>query len=143
MVGVVRINKGGVSILLRLLPVKILIGCFLLVSFSVSHAKPIYSVKIQHKLVFDNGVLVSNGFVRGRVNGKVVAFKLSKTVKILIKSYCYTNCDKEFIYKKVSLNYFKVKSKDKKDSVLIDDPVIVVLNRFGFVGKIIILRMPE
>ena len=147
MAGRAGVRKDRVNDFLKLSFTKFLIIYFLIILYGVSQAKsfdhPNNHPNFSHRLVFDSGVTISGDSVLGKMSGKTVELRLSRKFDILIKSYCYGNCGKEISYRKISLKSLKVRNKSRESGVRIDDPVIVVLNRLGFVKKIIILRIPE
>ena len=143
MAGRAGVRKDRVNDFLKLSFTKFLIIYFLFILYGVSQAKSFNHPNFSHRLVFDSGVTISGDSVLGKMSGKTVELRLSRKFDILIKSYCYGNCGKEISYRKVSLKSLKVRNKSRESGVRIDDPVIVVLNRLGFVKKIIILRIPE
>jgi len=114
---------------------------YALILSSASISKSLSDTNFSRKLIFDNGVTITEDTVNGTVNGKKVEFKLSREFKIFIESYCYGDCKKEIIYKKVTLESLK-RGKDINE-VRISDSVVMVLNKMGLVKKIIIVRIPE
>jgi len=114
---------------------------YALILSSASISKSLSDTNFSRKLIFDNGVTITEDTVNGTVNGKKVEFKLSREFSIFIESYCYGDCKKEIIYKKVTFESLK-RGKDINE-VRISDSVVMVLNKMGFVKKIIIVRIPE
>ncbi len=124
----------------KLICLDILFIFYVLALCNVSQSKSLKGAVSARKLIFDNGITFTDSTVKGKIDGKYVTLRLSNKYEIFIKSDCYGNCEGETNYKKVSLESLKKRNEEK---IRIDDSVIIVLNKFGLVKRIVIVRIPE
>ncbi len=125
---------------LKLICLNILFIFYVLALCNVSQSKSLTDITLSHRLFFDDGITIAGNTVKGKIDGKHVVFRLSDNLEIFVESDCDGSCDGDTNYKKVSLESLRKRNEKK---IYIDDPVIIVLNRLGFIKRIVIIRIPE